>query len=365
MLLIMPGKIISIPFLAQNEDMDRYLVKYNENRKTNENSNASNAANNSRSRHNGYNNFHRFHYAKNGPGNSMVDSLSYFNNRNFNAPFSSSTNNEMGNKIRLNGNSMKYNQYKVNDPGQQSNLLMATTQLKQAYSQLYYNVANKGGNEANVASGRAFLPNNQDTFFQSGSFQGNAEFSDKAPIDSLFSSSDARVTGGSAMFSNPTSSPTLDNGFETLSRSNGSLNTNYSRNEALMPNFLDDLLSNSNKSPYPFGKTDLDMDITKGMKNLNIEHGNTSLPPFPFTSNQPPLSSSLAFDLEDKSIPASNEGQQSSLFGIESFKGPLTDNGSLLMSGASSLNWDNNNIPSSSTSSNHLGIWNNDMSVWS
>lgn len=355
----MPGKLISIPFLSQNEDMDRYLIEYQRHRLNNSNNKGKMRSNQQRQDNN-----------KNNHGQMIVDNTGFIKNR-------SQNNNNIGNNRGNFSNHMKngnggvpitnyYNQQKVRYSQQQLNQPMATAQMKQVYSQFYYSLNNKLDNAAPLSDVQSQQPfsNQQDmaTNFQSfnkGGYRQN-EYVE------LFKSSFAGMQG-SATPSDYTKPATTSSQFDYMSGDNftGQL---PSMGKPATSSYLDDYLMPKMNKETRGSIDDISLEISKDISNLSLGvDSNVGLSSFPFTDNQHPLvSSSLAYDLDSKSTANSTLDQNSNLpFNIQSTRGSLVDSMSPLLKGSASLNWENNDLPSSSTSGNRLGIWNNDMSVWS
>ncbi|KAL3229288.1 hypothetical protein RNJ44_02375 [Nakaseomyces bracarensis] len=368
----MPGKIISVPFLSQNEDMDRYLIDYQRNKN---NYKGKLRASNSMSVQ------QRPDGNKNIQSQTSVDNMNLYKNRgmNNNSNYSSGANSNIniGNLNRNNpsanfGHNLKNgglvpsqnsnNQQKGRFAQQQTNQPIAAAQLKQVYSQFYYSLNNKIDNSIPLSNIKNGPP---------GSFQNDIGNGFQA-----FGSGGVSQNEYTELFNSFQNNPSSSAPNAVLNQINSKYD--YSSNDGInghhqsmtqksTSTYLDDYLMPKSDYDTNGNVNDISLELSKDISNLSLGvDSNVGFSSFPFTDEQRPLvSSSLAFDLEGKSTLNSNMGQNSeSPFNMQSTRGSLVNSMSP-MQGSSSINWENNDLPSSSTSSNRLGIWNNGMSVWS
>ncbi|CAI5040179.1 CRE_HP_G0107100.mRNA.1.CDS.1 [Saccharomyces cerevisiae] len=346
----MPGQIISIPFLSQNEDMDKYLLEYRSLKLLHQSSNSFQSHNapshqsnyHPHYNHMKYNNTGSYYYYNNNNNSSVnphnqagLQSINrsipsapygaYNQNRANDVPYMNTQKKHHRFSANNNLNQQKYKQY----PQYTSNP-MVTAHLKQAYPQLYYNSNVNAHNNNNNSNN-----SNNQTQFSTRYFNSNSSPS----LTSSTSNSSSPYNQSTFEYILPSTSAASTN--LSSSSSNNSMHTNPTTATSTSADLINDL---------PVGPTSSSLisDLHSPSTLLMSSTTSSSIG----TNINPPQHSPSPSQREDFSTAPVN----------------MSSSASLLMND-SSLGWGSNhmNVSSSSqpASSRPFGIWNTDMSVWS
>ncbi|CAI4056004.1 hypothetical protein SUVZ_02G0360 [Saccharomyces uvarum] len=350
----MPGQIISVPFLSQTEDMDKYLLEYRSLKLIRQSSDSFQPRNapphqsnyHSHYNHMKYNNTGSYYYNGNThnqtslqPMNRSIPSTSYgtySHNRPNDVPFMNAQ--KKHNRFNTNNsvNQQKYKQY-----SQYPSNPVVTAHLKQTYPQLYYN--------SNVNN------NNNNNNNNSNALYNQAQFSTRY----FNSNSSPSLATSSSNSSSPYNQTSFEYMLPSTSAAATNLSTSSSNNSAL-----------TNPTTATSASTDLINDLSTGPTANSLIPDLHSTPTIPFLpTNQTLLMSSAAPGPIGTNIHPSQSSPSPSLRdNFTSVPVNMSSSASLLMND-SSLGWGSNhmNVSSSSQSASTrpFGIWNTDMSVWS
>lgn len=380
----MPGKIESVPFLSQLEDVDKYLLEYRSLKLTSPNPSS-------------YNQHHQIHgqmryshsngsgtFDNGGGDKSGIDGKQLpMGNVMFNGKSSNSMsvpiNGAMGmnrkkvmntsnQSYRYNNNAaMKYGaQYQPKQHQQPAFAAnsMITNHLKQVYPQMSYNTNGSGSNLALDQLSSSFMVPNQNKSSQ----QQQQQQQQQGYPSSNSSPSPAPPLADAALSGNSSISSFSSNIGYVLPTTSGSSNSQFAA-QAPFSNYLDSgLISSASIAPGISPTTNISAptgtDMVGGYPSnaLANEAAHTGAPAFNFEQGiSTPALMSEAISV-DRATPLARENTLASFDGSS---GSMNNSGSNLLMNDYSVGWGSNHANSSSSAGGSFGIWNNDMSVWS
>ncbi|AJP85367.1 CDN_1a_G0001320.mRNA.1.CDS.1 [Saccharomyces cerevisiae] len=369
----MPGQIISIPFLSQNEDMDKYLLEYRSLKLLHQSSNSFQSHNapshqsnyHPHYNHMKYNNTGSYYYYNNN-NNSSVNphnqaGLQSINRSIPSAPYGAYNQNRANDVPYMNTqkkhhrfsannslNQQKYKQY----PQYTSNP-MVTAHLKQTYPQLYYNSnVNAHNNNNNNNSNNS---NNNNNNNNNNNLYNQTQFSTRY----FNSNSSPSLTSSTSNSSSPYNQSTFEYILPSTSAASTNLSSSSSNNSM-----------HTNPTTATSTSADLINDLPVGPTSSSLISDLHSPPTVSFlpASQTLLMSSTTSSSIGTNINPPQHSPSPSQREDFSTAPVNMSSSASLLMND-SSLGWGSNhmNVSSSSqpASSRPFGIWNTDMSVWS
>lgn len=404
----MPGKIESIPFFSQLEDVDKYLLEYRSLKLASPASGGyeSHAPSQHQQMHGqvryGQGNVSGGNYDNDVGGNEVaiqagsngkplqaencqgINSGVAFSNsgKGSSAMGGAAMNGNMGlnrkrvmgagnQGYRYNGNAgMKYGvQYQ---PGKQQQnhqqqhnssayaaSSMISNHLKQVYPQMSYNANGSGSNLALDQLSSSFMVPNQHKSQQQQQQQQQGYPSSNSSPSPVPPSADAALSGSSSI-----SSFSSNIGY-VLPPASGSSNSHFAA-QAPFSNYLDSgLVSTTPIAPGNSSAANVSAssgaDMTSGYPSASLASSasNATASAFDYESSMPTptlLSETIS---TDQVAPSTRENT------LASFEGSNNNSGSNMLMNDYSIGWGSNHANSSSSAGGSFGIWNNDMSVWS